>query len=100
MILHMYKIRNYNANTSSLRTYNTWNNLTYTLHIPLKHHILHLKHVNTQRKFYQSTPLHTYTSNFATSSTLQEMLLAYKLNSNNPPFAHLFELIIFELCLK
>jgi len=37
----MYKMGNYNANTSPLRTYNAWNNLTYTLHTPLKHRILH-----------------------------------------------------------
>src|SRR6218665_3344124 len=41
MTLHMYKTGNYNANTSPLRTYNAWNNLTYTLHTPLKHRILH-----------------------------------------------------------
>src|SRR6218665_1232192 len=41
-------------------------------------------------------PLHTNTANFAPSSTLQEILLAYRLNSNDPPFAHLFVLIIFE----
>ena len=43
----MYKTGNYNANTSPLRTYNTWNNLTYTLHIPLRHRILR---ANTQLK--------------------------------------------------
>ena len=41
-------------------------------------------------------PLHANTANFAPSSNLQEILLAYKLNSNDPPFAHLFVLIIFE----
>jgi len=135
----MYKTGNYNANTSPLLTYNTWNNLTYTLHIPLRHRILHantqlkslirclfmlikskcwytvnfatssnspflhlfvliipgiiphightplkryilyLKHANTLCKFYQSKPLHTNTANFATSSNLQEILLANKL---------------------
>ena len=64
-----------------------------TMHIPLKYRILH---ANTQCKVYHSIPLHTYASNFATSSNLQGILLAYKLNSNDPPFAHLFVLIIFE----
>src|SRR6218665_2552988 len=64
-----------------------------TMHIPLKYRILH---ANTQCKVFHSMPLHTYASNFATSSNLQEILLAYKLNSNDPPFAHLFVLIIFE----
>src|SRR6218665_3887940 len=77
-------------------TYNTWNNPAYRAHTPLNRHILYLKHANTQRKFYQSKPLHTNTANFAPSSNLQEILLAYKVNSNDPPFAHLFVLIIFE----
>src|SRR6218665_734080 len=63
---------------------------------PVKHHILYLNHANNQRKLYHSMPLHTNTANFAPSSNLQEILLAYKLNSNDPPFAHLFVLIIFE----
>src|SRR6218665_1584880 len=29
-------------------------NYAYTQHTPLKHYLLYLKHVNTQRKFYQS----------------------------------------------
>src|SRR6218665_2512768 len=29
-------------------------NYAYTLHTPLKHYLLYLKHVNTQREFYQS----------------------------------------------
>src|SRR6218665_728327 len=37
---------------SPLRTYNTMNNLTYTLHTPLKHRMLH---ANTL-----PMPLHTY----------------------------------------
>src|SRR6218665_2859472 len=65
-------------------------------HTPLKQHILYLKHANNRRKFYHSMPLHTNTANFAPSSNLQEILLAYKLNSNDPPFAHLFVLIIDE----
>src|SRR6218665_2271631 len=64
-----------------------------TTHTTFKYRILH---VNTLRKFYHSMPLHTNTAIFAPSSTLQEILLAYKLNSNDPPFAHLFVLIIFE----
>src|SRR6218665_840401 len=67
-----------------------------TTHTPLKYRILYLKLDNTQCKFYHSMPLHTYTANFAPSSNLQEILLAYKHNSNDPPFAHLFVLIIFE----
>jgi len=51
--------------------------------------ILYLKHVNTQRKVYHSIPLHTYTANFATPSTLLEMLLTYKLISNDTPFAYI-----------
>jgi len=50
MILHMYKTGHYNANTPPLRTYNIWNNLTYTLHTPLKHRILHANTVNTRLK--------------------------------------------------
>src|SRR6218665_3252274 len=42
----------------------------------------------------EKEPLHTYTANFAPSSNLQEILSAYKLNSNDPPFAHLF--VLFE----
>src|SRR6218665_1669549 len=82
--------------SSPLTTYNVWNNPAYRTHTPLKHHILYLNHANIQRKFYQSMPLHTNTANFAPSSILQEILLAYKLISNDPPFAHLFVLIIFE----
>src|SRR6218665_2161268 len=37
-------------------------------------------------------PLHTYTSNFATSSNVQEIL-------SNIPFAHLFVLIIFQITM-
>src|SRR6218665_1160771 len=121
MSLHTYKVQNHNASTSKtchfdtyqnlqeillkylkqsvsspLTTYNTWNNPTYRAPTPLKHHILYLKHANSRRKFYHSMPLHTNTANFAPSSTLQDILLAYKLNSNDPPFAHLFVLIIFE----
>src|SRR6218665_1165497 len=121
MSLHTYKVQNHNASTSKtchfdtypnlreillkylkqsisspLTTYNTWNNPPYRAPTPLKHHILYLKHANIRSKFYHSMPLHTNTANFAPSSNLQEILLAYKLNSNNPPFAHLFVLIIFE----
>src|SRR6218665_1710867 len=48
------------------------------IYTPLKRPILYLKHSNTQRKVYHTMPLHTYTSNFTTSSTLQEIL------SNSP----------------
>src|SRR6218665_30320 len=51
---------------------------------------------NTLCKAHNSMPLHAYTVNFATSSNLQEILLAYRLHSYAPPFAHLFVLIIFE----
>src|SRR6218665_641088 len=82
--------------SSPLTTYNTWNNPAYRAPTPLKHHILYLKHANSRRKFYHFMPLYTNTASFAPSSTLQEILLAYKLNSHDPPFAHLFVLIIFE----
>src|SRR6218665_474908 len=83
--------------SSPLTTYNVWNNPAYRAHTPLKHHILYLNHANIRCKFYHSMPLHTNTANFAPSSNLQEILLAYKLNSNDPPFAHLFVLIIIYL---
>src|SRR6218665_895572 len=59
--------------------------------------ISHIYAVHTQRKVYHSMPLHTYTVNFATSSNLQEILLAYRLHSNDPPFAHLSLLIMCEI---
>src|SRR6218665_3476818 len=81
---------------SPLRIYNMSNPHTYIQHTAFKPHILHLIHANSRRKFYHCMPLHTNTANFAPLSTLQEILLAYKLSSNDPPFAHLFVLIIFE----
>src|SRR6218665_2843418 len=46
-----------------------------TTHTPLKYHILH---VNTLCKVYNLMSLYTYKANFATSSSLQEMLLTDK----------------------
>src|SRR6218665_888117 len=54
----------------------------YLFKFQLRHHLL-LNHF---------MPLHTYTSNFATSSNVQEIL-------SNIPFAHLFVLIIFEITM-
>jgi len=109
MSLHTYKVQNHNASTSKTCHFDTYPNPTspfiqhflliiceITTHIPLKYRILYLKHDNTQCKVYHSMPLHTYTANFAPSSNQQEILLAYKHNSNDPPFAHPFVLIIFE----
>ena len=100
MSLHIYKVQNHNASTSKTCHFDTCPNpnspfiqhfrliiCEITMHIPLKYCILR---ANTQRKVYHSMPLHTYTANFTTSSNLQEIL------SNNPPFAHLFVLIICE----
>src|SRR6218665_2714009 len=103
MPLHTYKVQNftyllvYMLDQINLQTLHLFNSLLMiceiTMHIPPKYHILR---ANTHSKVYHSMSLHTYTANFAPSSNLQEILLAYKLNSNNPPFAHLFVLIIFE----
>src|SRR6218665_2475916 len=57
--------------------------------MPLKRPILYLKHSNTQRKVYHSMPLHTYTTNFTTSSNVQLI--------SNIPFTHLFVLIIYGI---
>src|SRR6218665_2104056 len=45
-----------------------------TKHTTLKYRILYLKNAKMHFKVYHSIPLHTYTSNFVTSSTLQEIL--------------------------
>src|SRR6218665_2614393 len=60
------------------------------IYTPLKRPILYLKHSNTQRKVYHTMSFHTYTANFTTSSTLQEIL-------SNSPFIQHFLLIICEI---
>ena len=71
----------YNANTSPLRTYNVWNNLTYTLHTPLKHRILH---ANTLLKSIIRCLFILYkVRNFT-------YLLAYMLDQINLQTLHLF----------
>src|SRR6218665_2925586 len=82
MSLHTSKVQNHNVSTSHFDSYPNPNSpcahlfiliifdpishiyavhaqrkvyhYAYTQHTPLKHYILYLKHVNTQRKFYQS----------------------------------------------
>src|SRR6218665_1646823 len=61
-----------------------------TTHTPLKYRILHLKHANMHCKVYNLMSLYTYKANFATSSTLQEMLLTDKHNASIPQTFHLF----------
>src|SRR6218665_731529 len=100
MSLRTYKVQNHNASTSKTCYFNTYPNTNspcaHLFILVIFDPISHIYAVHTQRKVEHSMPLHTYTVNFATSSNLQEILLAYKLNSNDPPFAHLFVLIIFE----
>ena len=55
-----HKYEELNVLCSPLRTYNTLNNLTYTLHTPLKQRILHANTLLIYSMFYQSMPLHTY----------------------------------------
>src|SRR6218665_811167 len=71
---------------SPLRTYNMRNHHPYTPHTPLKYRILYLKHTKMHCKVYHSMPLHTYASNFDTSSSLQLI--------SNIPFTPLFVLIM------
>src|SRR6218665_792158 len=98
MSLHTYKVQNHNTSTSKTSHFYTYPNspCAHLSILILFDPISHIYAVHTQRKVYHSMPLHTYTVNFATSSNLQEILLAYRLHSNDPPFAHLFVLIIFE----
>src|SRR6218665_3523504 len=100
MSLHTYKVQNHNASTSKTCHFDTYPNpnsqCAHLFILIIFDHISHIYAVHTQRKVYHSIPIHTYTVNFATSSNLQEILLAYILHSNVPPFAHLFVLIIFE----
>src|SRR6218665_3652159 len=97
MSLHTSKVQNHNVSTSHFDTYPNPNSPCAHLFILIIFDpITHIYAVHTQRNVYRSMPLHTYTVNFATSSNLQEILLAYRLHSNDPPFAHLFVLIISE----
>src|SRR6218665_2975255 len=105
MILHMYKTGNNIANTSPLRTYNTWNNLTYTLHAPLKHRILHantlLKSINRCLFILIKSNHNASTSNDMPFRHLakptRDPINIYQTSSNvqltsNIPFTHLFVL--------
>src|SRR6218665_2876358 len=100
MSLHTYKVQNHNASTSKAWHFDTYPNPNspcgHLFILIIFDPISHIYAVHTQRKFYHSMPLHTNTANFAPSSNLQEILLVYRLHSNDPPFAHLFVLIIFE----
>src|SRR6218665_3652184 len=94
------KVQNHNASTSKTWHFDTYPNpnspCAHLFILIIFDPISPIYAVHTQRKVYHSMPLHTYTVNVATSSNLQEILLAYRLHSNDPPFAHLFVLIIFE----
>src|SRR6218665_1412053 len=100
MSLHTYKVQNHNVSTSKTWHFDTYPNPNspsgHLFILIIFDPISHIYAVHTQRKVYHFMPLHTYTVNFATSSNLQEILLVYRLHSNDPPFAHLFVLIIFE----
>ena len=99
-LMSLPKVQNHNASTSKTWHFDTYPNpnspCAHLFILIIFDPISHIYAVHTQRKVYHSMPLHTYTVNFATSSNLQEILLAYRLHSNDPPFAHLFALIIFE----
>src|SRR6218665_658243 len=92
MALHTSKLQNHNVSTYP----NTNSPCAHLFLLIICDPISHIYAVHTQRKVYHSMPLHPYTVNFATSPNLQEILLAYRLHSNDPPFAHPFVLIIFE----
>src|SRR6218665_2382023 len=77
---------------SPLRTYNTLNNLTYTLHTPLKHRILH---ANTLCRAHNLMSLHTYTVQNHNAFTSKTCHFDTYPNPNSP-CAHLFILIIFD----
>src|SRR6218665_3033255 len=81
----------YNANTSPLRTYNVWNNLTYTLHTPLKHRILH---ANTLCRAHNLMSIHTYKDQNHNASTSKTCHFDTYPNS---PFIQHFLLIICEI---
>src|SRR6218665_599311 len=95
MSLHTSKVQNHNVSTSHFDTYQN-SPCAHLFILIIFDPISHIYAVHTQRKVYHSMPLHTNTANFAPSSNVQWILLAYRLNSNDPPFAHLFALIIFE----
>src|SRR6218665_3162002 len=95
MSLHTSKVQNHKVSTSHFNTYPN-SPCAHLFILIIFDPISHICAVHTQRKVYHSMRLHTYTVNFAPSSNLQEILLAYRLHSNDPPFAHLFVLIIFE----
>src|SRR6218665_1676803 len=96
MSLHTSKVQNHNVSTYHFDTYPN-SPCAHLFILIIFDPISHICAVHTQRKVYHSMPLHTYTVNFAPSSNLQEILLAYRLHSNDPPFAHLFVLIMCEI---
>src|SRR6218665_4009097 len=69
-----------------LRTYNAWNNLTYTLHTPLKHRILH---ANTLLKSIIRCLFILIKSKILLTCFLL-YLLAYMLDQINQQTLHLF----------
>src|SRR6218665_3446910 len=93
MSLHTSKVQNHNVSTSHFDTYPN-SPCAHLFILIIFDPISHIYAVHTQRKVYRSVPLHTYTVNFATSSNLQEILLAYRLYQKAPPFPPLFVLKI------
>src|SRR6218665_1527147 len=77
MSLHTSKVQNHNVSTSHFDTYPN-SPCAHLFILIIFDAISHIYAVHTQRKVYHTMPLHTYTSNFTTSSTLQEIL------SNSP----------------
>src|SRR6218665_4045670 len=99
MSLHTSKVQNHNVSTSHFDTYPN-SPCAHLFILIIFDPISHIYAVHTQRKVYHSMPLHTNTANFAplinpTRDAINQH--AYCLHtSNDPPFAHLFVLIIFE----
>ena len=89
MSLHTYKVQSHNASTSKTWHFDTYPNpnspCAHLFILIIFDPISHIYAVHTQRKVYHSMPLHTYTVNFATSSNLQEILLAYLKQSISSP---------------
>src|SRR6218665_3642600 len=96
MSLHTSKVQNHNVSTSHFNTYPN-SPCAHLFILIIFDPISHICVVHTQRKVYHPMPLHTYTLNLASSSNLQEIILSYRLHSNDPPFAHLFVLIMCEI---
>src|SRR6218665_3696458 len=96
MSLHTYKVQNHNASTSKTWHFDTYPNpnspCAHLFILIIFDPISHIYAVHTQRNVYHSMPLHTYTANFTTSSTLQEIL------SNSPLIRH-FLLIIYGIIM-